>query len=250
MAVDQVTSATVSATLIVQGFVGFLDVSGFLDLSSLLAPAAAFARFTRISSLCAPFPRSKTRQDITSPREVQRGVACRSCPAVAVLFNNPTYGTIFSTFSPLRLFTPVGSNIPEALFFIPGTNGATQQLWGALVRFSQTLTSRMGAGLFDDARIARVRITTGDVASGPDDDDGKWHCGDGWLIAVSLPPTTCLICTFVGMRHDKKPSEAVRETWALIIDDWVAGIRRPLIHAQVSEVVATSLKSANAPCVW
>jgi hypothetical protein len=30
---------------------------------------------------------------------------------LAVLFNNPTYGDIFSTFSPLRLFTPVGSNI-------------------------------------------------------------------------------------------------------------------------------------------
>src|SRR2546422_506783 len=38
---------------------------------------------------------------------------------LAVLFNNPTYGTIFSTFSPLRLFTPVGSNITEALFFVP-----------------------------------------------------------------------------------------------------------------------------------
>jgi hypothetical protein len=38
---------------------------------------------------------------------------------LAVLFNNPTYATIFSTFSPLRLFTPVGSNITEALFFIP-----------------------------------------------------------------------------------------------------------------------------------
>ena len=42
---------------------------------------------------------------------------------LTALFNNPTYGTIFSTFSPLRLFTPVNSNIIEALFFIPGTNG-------------------------------------------------------------------------------------------------------------------------------
>ena len=43
---------------------------------------------------------------------------------LAALFNNPTYGAIFSTFSPSRLFTPVGSNITEALFFVPGTNGA------------------------------------------------------------------------------------------------------------------------------
>jgi hypothetical protein len=30
---------------------------------------------------------------------------------LAALFNNPTYGVTFGTFSPLRLFTPVGSNI-------------------------------------------------------------------------------------------------------------------------------------------
>ncbi len=54
---------------------------------------------------------------------------------LAVLFNNPTYGTIFSTFSPLRLFTPVGSNIAEAVFFIPGTKGgepATVSGFGAV----------------------------------------------------------------------------------------------------------------------
>ena len=45
---------------------------------------------------------------------------------LAVLFNNPTYGDIFSTFSPLRLFTPVGSNVTEALFFIPGHQWADQ----------------------------------------------------------------------------------------------------------------------------
>jgi hypothetical protein len=53
----------------------------------------------------------------------------------AVLFNNPTYGTIFSTFSPLRLFTPVDSNITEALFFVPGSNGsmpATVRGFGAV----------------------------------------------------------------------------------------------------------------------
>jgi hypothetical protein len=47
---------------------------------------------------------------------------------LAFFFNNPTYNTIFSTFSPLRLFTPVGSNVTNALFFIPGTNGGTRAL--------------------------------------------------------------------------------------------------------------------------
>src|SRR5206468_1339871 len=45
---------------------------------------------------------------------------------LAVLFGNITYGKIFRTFSPSRLFTPVGSNITEGLFFIPGTNGTVR----------------------------------------------------------------------------------------------------------------------------
>ena len=66
---------------------------------------------------------------------------------LAGLFGNPTYGTIFSTFSPLRLFTPVGSNVTEALFFIPGTDGATRQRSAASARSSPTSTGRMGAVL-------------------------------------------------------------------------------------------------------
>jgi hypothetical protein len=54
---------------------------------------------------------------------------------LAVLFGNPTYGQIFRTFSASRLFTPVGSNITEASFSIPGTNGnapATVRGFGAV----------------------------------------------------------------------------------------------------------------------
>jgi hypothetical protein len=122
---------------------------------------------------------------------------------LAALFNNPTYGTIFSTFSPSRLFTPVGSNITEALFFVPGTNGAdaatvtgfgavftdvrapgrsrpsTQLEYfdkdGHLIFTGFVPPSPTNKGLsffgiiFEDARIARVRIKTGDVAPGPND---------------------------------------------------------------------------------
>ena len=141
---------------------------------------------------------------------------------LAGLFNNPTYGDIFSTFSPLRLFTPVDSNITEALFFVPGTEGkdaATVRGFGAIftdvdqpdgsgsdpcpggcqkkdeqddhkastlieyfsaddkLLFSSSVPASPGDGslsffgvVFDDARIARVRITSGNVAPGPDDD--------------------------------------------------------------------------------
>ena len=132
---------------------------------------------------------------------------------LAALFNNATYGTIFKTFSPKRLFTPVGSNITEALFFVPGSNGsapATVKGFGVvftdvdqpdgsgpgqkngnrgastLVEFfavdGQLLYSSFvpaapgDAGLsflaitFSDAKIARVRITAGDIP-GPNDDE-------------------------------------------------------------------------------
>ncbi len=128
---------------------------------------------------------------------------------LATLFGNPTYGTIFRAFSRSRLFTPVGSNITVASFSIPGTNGtapATVRGFGAVftdvdqpdgtgavaehkgstlieyfdkkgkVLFSSFVPAAPGDGSlsffgikFDDARIASVRIKTGDVAPGPDD---------------------------------------------------------------------------------
>jgi hypothetical protein len=54
------------------------------------------------------------------------------------LFNNPTYGETFSAFTPLRLFPPVGSNITEARFFIPGLNrehsSDRKRFWCCLLR--------------------------------------------------------------------------------------------------------------------
>ena len=134
----------------------------------------------------------------------------------AVLFGNPTYGTIFKTFSLSRLFTPVRSNITEAVFFIPGTNGgqpATVRGFGAVftdvdqpdgsgpgvkrgnrkastlieyfdqdgkLLFSSFVPASPGDGslsffgiVFNDASIARVRITAGSVAPGPNDEGMK-----------------------------------------------------------------------------
>jgi hypothetical protein len=144
------------------------------------------------------------------------GVGLSQAPpsGLATLFNNPTYGSIFSTFSPFRLFTPVGSNITEALFFLPGTNGAvpaTVSGFGAVFtdvdqpdgsgpgkkrgnRKASTLIEYFGADnkvlfssfvpaspgdaslsffgiVFDDPLIVRVRITAGDTAPGPNDNE-------------------------------------------------------------------------------
>jgi hypothetical protein len=127
---------------------------------------------------------------------------------LAVLFGNPNYAKIFRAFSPSRFFTPVGSNVTEASFAVPGTNGtapATVRGFGAvftdvdqlngvstatkgsthieyfdrngILIFSSFVPASPGDGnlsffgiKFDDARIASVRITAGDVAPGPNDD--------------------------------------------------------------------------------
>jgi hypothetical protein len=128
---------------------------------------------------------------------------------LAVLFSNPTYAKTFRTFSPSRLFTPVGSNVTNVSFFIPGTNGtvaATVRGFGAVftdvdqpdgrgsvphkgstlieyldkdskVLFTSFVPASPGDGnlsffgiVFGDARIAAVRIQSGNVAPGPNDD--------------------------------------------------------------------------------
>jgi hypothetical protein len=116
---------------------------------------------------------------------------------------NATYATTFSTFSDPRLFAPIGSNITEALFFLPGTAGAlatTVKGFGAVftdvdiagsttLEFFDFFGNALGtpfivpAGSVADGSlsflgvlfgpgegsISRVRITTGNTALGPTD---------------------------------------------------------------------------------
>ena len=121
---------------------------------------------------------------------------------LAETFGDPSFADIFQAFSPVRLFSAVGSNVTEAQFFIPGGGElpATTNGFGAVFsdfdsenpspRTSTTLTfvdvhgkvvytavvpasagdaslSFMGV-LFKDAVIAGVRIQAGRVAAGPD----------------------------------------------------------------------------------
>ncbi|HVG38077.1 MAG TPA: PEP-CTERM sorting domain-containing protein [Pyrinomonadaceae bacterium] len=113
---------------------------------------------------------------------------------------NPTYGTTFAAFSPVRVFTPVGSNILDATFSIPGTGGAVPAFvsgFGAV--FSDVDLANVTSLQFFDVggqslgtyfapafagnqtvsflcvffiageQIARVRITNGTTALGPTD---------------------------------------------------------------------------------
>jgi hypothetical protein len=112
---------------------------------------------------------------------------------------NPTYPGQFATFSPPRLFTALGSrNIVDVHFFIPGSNTrATTTGFGAvftdvdlanrtsiayydrrgrLLRW-QWVPARPGAGTLSFAGVAfrqavvwRVRIISGTIGLGPNDD--------------------------------------------------------------------------------
>jgi hypothetical protein len=110
---------------------------------------------------------------------------------------NPTYGTTFQFFSPVRIFTAVGSNTTDATFTLPGNTSIPAWVTGFGVVFSDvdmmdsaTLEffnlsgnslGTFSAPALDDGlsfvgvtfdageRVGRVRITSGNVAPGPDD---------------------------------------------------------------------------------
>lgn len=116
-----------------------------------------------------------------------------------VLFGdiNPTYPNIFQTFSPQRLFSPIGSNIVDMTFFVPGsTTPAVSRGFGAvytdvdiagtsfeyfdingasLGSFNAPVAdnglSFLGV-LFEAPVVARVRIHYGNSALGPNDGAG------------------------------------------------------------------------------
>jgi hypothetical protein len=118
---------------------------------------------------------------------------------------NPNYATTFGAFSPQRIFTALGSNILDVTFSVPGTNGATPATvsgFGAVftdvdlpnisrIEFFNSANvqiqslnvlpgtttsgsfSFLGAIASAGERIARVRITSGNSALGPNDTNGN-----------------------------------------------------------------------------
>jgi hypothetical protein len=114
---------------------------------------------------------------------------------LATTFNNATYSTLFTTFSPLRLFSAVGSNVTDVHFFRPGTEiPATVNAFGAVFAdvdlpdstsaeyfgpeaesLGKVFVPPANNGLsfvgvfFTRERIALVRITSGNTAPGPNE---------------------------------------------------------------------------------
>ncbi len=152
---------------------------------------------------------------------------------VALTGINAAYATTFGAFSPVRIFTPTGSNITDVTFSLPGTNGATPAIvtgFGAVfsdVDLANTTKmeffNRSGSSIFAlnspqdttvdgglsfigaranaGERIARVRITTGNAALGPTDTNGNPNdvvVMDDFLYSepVVVPEPTCMALAF------------------------------------------------------
>lgn len=107
---------------------------------------------------------------------------------------NPEYPDVFRVFSPERLFSPIGSNVVDLRFVVPGTDvPATVRGFGAVytdvdtehasfeyfdrdgnslgfftVPISEDGLSFLGVA-YDEPVVARVQITYGTTELGPDD---------------------------------------------------------------------------------
>ena len=102
---------------------------------------------------------------------------------------NPTYVDTFKTFSAEKLFSPVGSNVANIKFFVPGTDtaavtrgfGAFYDAKGKVLGKFKVPKSKDGLSFlgvaFPKAVVARVKIVYGSSQLGPDD-------GPGYDVAV------------------------------------------------------------------
>jgi hypothetical protein len=149
---------------------------------------------------------------------------------------NASYATTFGAFSPVRIFTPTGSNITDVTFSIPGTMGASQATvagFGAVFTDVDLPTSTtmeffnlggaslgtfnapqgaagttsaslsfLGALANAGERIARVRITAGNVALGPNDapiDNVDVVVMDDFLYSEPTPEPSTAALALLGM---------------------------------------------------
>ncbi|MEL7354030.1 MAG: hypothetical protein AAF171_12435 [Cyanobacteria bacterium P01_A01_bin.116] len=109
---------------------------------------------------------------------------------------NPTYPEQFITFSPERLFTPIGTNVLDVNFFVSGSDvAATTNGFGAVftdvdladsttLEFYDVEGNLLGSSFvpaaseglsfygetFDEGNLFSVRIISGNTPIGPDDD--------------------------------------------------------------------------------
>lgn len=177
---------------------------------------------------------------------------------------NATYVDTFQTFSPERLFSPVGSNIVEATFFVPGTQvpalvrgfGAVytdvdtdhtafeyfDQNGQSLGKFNVPVADKGLSFLgvtFDQPVVAKVRIEYGTVALGPDDDaTNDVAVMDDFIFGEPQPIDPDALAA--------QPTAAAGPTFTLI----ASAANRDVTQAAQSPFLATAGDTRNPWIAW
>jgi hypothetical protein len=146
---------------------------------------------------------------------------------------DPSYSSTFAPFSPQRLFTALGSNVVDVNFFVPGTTtAAVARGFGAVftdvdlnnttsIQFFDQTNSSLGTFFvpatvgsetfsflgvsFPTNVVARVRITSGNIAPGPGvtDQNGDTRdvvVMDDFIYGEPSVPSAVTFASFSGQR--------------------------------------------------
>ena len=145
---------------------------------------------------------------------------------------DPSYPAFFASFSPQRLFTALGSNITDVLFFIPGSataaltngfgvvftdidlanstgieffNGADQslgQFFAPNVAGDETL-SFLGVRFSEGSIVSRARITSGNQVLAPGNTSNDLVVMDDFIfgepVAAQIPEPSTLLLLLLGL---------------------------------------------------
>jgi hypothetical protein len=134
-----------------------------------------------------------------------------------VRFGNihPVYPELFSTFSPQKLFTALGSNITETLFFIPGTaQSATVKGFGAV--FTDVNS--------DNSTLIEYFDVNGNLLFSQNVLPGPTQRGSLSFLGVAFDtPSVFLVRITSGNRVLKTPNRDV-----VVMDDFIYGEPQPL----------------------
>jgi hypothetical protein len=129
-----------------------------------------------------------------------------------VRFGNihPVYPELFSTFSPQKLFTALGSNITETLFFVPGTtDSATVKGFGAV--FTDVNA--------DDSTMIEYFGVNGNLLFAQNVLPGPTHRGSLSFLGVTFnTPNVFMVRITSGNRILKTPNRDV-----VVMDDFIYG---------------------------
>ncbi len=129
-----------------------------------------------------------------------------------VRFGNihPVYPELFSTFSPQKLFTALGSNITETLFFVPGmTHSATVKGFGAV--FTDVNA--------DDSTMIEYFDVNGSLLLAQNVLPGSTHRGSLSFLGVTFEtPNVFMVRITSGNRILKTPNRDV-----VVMDDFIYG---------------------------